>query len=500
MKSLLKNVSIRGQLMISVLAAFLITVLVAAFLSAMVSRVMKQAGNSFMSNAELDVYLTNIEQIENALEAYMTYRTFESIDKYYHYEAAAETLSERFRTTPSSGGAEQKKFIIRQLSKSFFDLSNRAIAARRANDSLNAPLYFYRAEDCYSFLHDEIVSLSILFFKDNANFYTQTKTLTERTIRRTSICLTCILVCTALLLYLNIVRITRPLSEISGVAQKVAGHDFDVPLFNSSENNEIGNICRAFDEMIISIREYIDTIWEKARNENELREKEIEMRVLYTDAHLKALQDQIQPHFLFNTLNTGAQLAMIEGADKTCYFLEQVADFLRYNIQHPGSDATIGEELQNLDNYIYIMKTRFGERYKFIKKIDESALQIKMPNTILQPLVENCIKHGLDDVAENGRITISVEDKRLFILITISDNGKGFDPKVRNEILKQAKAGSSGMLIPDKGHVSAGMINVISRLQIYFKDASLFDITGNADGGTTFVIKIPAKYSEEKHV
>ena len=232
-------------------------------------------------------------------------------------------------------------------------------------------------------------------------------------------------------MYINIVGITRPLSEISNVALKIAGRDFDVPLFKSQEKNEIGNICRAFDSMIISIKEYIGAIWEKALKENELREKEIEMRALYTDARLKALQDQIHPHFLFNTLNTGAQLAMIEGADKTCYFLEQVADFLRYNIQHPGSDATIGEELGMLDNYLYIMKTRFGERYQFVKDIDESCLGVKIPNTILQPLVENCIKHGLKDATENGKVSIKVARAQSVITIEISDNGKGFAPEIK---------------------------------------------------------------------
>ncbi len=492
MKSPLKNLSIRTQLMVGILISFLLTILIILFLSTIVSRVMRQTGNSFKTNADLDKYLTYIEQTEVAMESYMKYRTFESIDKYYHFEAAAENGSLKLKQNPSSQKIQHKEFVVKKLSDSFFELSNKAIAARRANNSLEANLYCFKAMDCYSFLHDEIINLNMFFFKMNAANYTETRARTEEIISRIIIALFVMLVCTALLLYMNIILVTKPLSEISGVALKIAGRDFDVPLFNSSQKNEIGNICRAFDSMIISIREYIDTIWEKAIKENELREKEIEMRALYTDAHLKALQDQIQPHFLFNTLNTGAQLAMMEGADKTCYFLEQVADFLRYNIQHPGSDATIGNELGMLDNYIYIMKTRFGERYTFAKNIDNSLLNVKMPNTILQPLVENCLKHGLKDVTENGCITISVKRDGKKILITISDNGKGFDPQVRRQILNQAAAGREGVLIREKGHVSSGLINVISRLQIYFKDSNVFDIKQKSDtGGTMFVIRIP---------
>lgn len=493
MKNPLKNFGIRAQLMAAVLASFLLSLTIIVCLTTLFSRVLRQTGNSFQTNADLNAFLTDIENTESAMESYMRYRTFESIDKYYHYEAAAESKAERFRARPSEIELEQKEYVIGMLSKSFFDLSNKAIAARRANNSYDSDLYYYKTMDCYSFLHDEIVNLNMLFFNLNASSYTQSKATAQKIISRSILALIIIFVCSALLIYINIVGITRPLSDISNVALKVAGRDFDVPLFESQEKNEIGNICRAFDSMIISIREYIGTIWEKALKENELREKEIEMRALYTDAHLKALQDQIQPHFLFNTLNTGAQLAMIEGADKTCYFLEQVADFLRYNIQHPGSDASIGEELGMLDNYIYIMKTRFGERYQFIKDIDETTLGVKIPNTILQPLVENCIKHGLKDITENGKITIKVRRETSSIAIEISDNGKGFDHEAKEKILNQAAAGSEGVLISDKGHVSSGLINVISRLQIYFKDNKVFEIADNSEGGTTFRIKIKAE-------
>lgn len=490
MKNPFKNLGIRAQLMAGVLASFLLSLTIIVCLTTLLSRVMRQTGNAFQTNADLDIFLNNIENTERAMETYMSYRTFESIDKYYHFEAAAESGAERLNDKPSVLEVKQKEYVIKMLSLSFFDLSNRAIAARRANNTYDADLYYYKALDCYSFLRDEISSLNMLFFNMNASNYTESKARAESVISRAVLCLIIIFVCFAILMYINIVGITRPLSEISNVALKIAGRDFDVPLFKSQEKNEIGNICRAFDSMIISIKEYIGAIWEKALKENELREKEIEMRALYTDARLKALQDQIHPHFLFNTLNTGAQLAMIEGADKTCYFLEQVADFLRYNIQHPGSDATIGEELGMLDNYLYIMKTRFGERYQFVKDIDESCLGVKIPNTILQPLVENCIKHGLKDATENGKVSIKVARAQSVITIEISDNGKGFAPEIKKEIMKQAAVGSEGVLISDKGHVSSGLINVISRLQIYFKDNNVFDIQDNPDGGTKFRIRI----------
>ncbi len=499
-----KKSALRYRIMISVIFSAFVTMAITIFMASLFSRIMEETGDSFKTNAVLDKYLSEIAEVENAMESYMRYRTFESIDKFYNYQAAAETSAELFHSNPSTIEIFQKEFIIRQLSLSFFDLSQKAIAARRANKAYDAELYFSKSMDCYSYLRKRIVELDMLCFTRNAKNYKFSKAHISTIIGHLLVALIIMLAAVVLVLYISIYNVTKPLAQISQVALRVAERDFDVPLFNTNNEDEIGNICRAFDAMIISIREYIDAIWERAMKENELREKEIEIRALYTEAHLKALQDQIKPHFLFNTLNTGAQLAMIEGADKTCYFLEQVADFLRYNIQHPGSDATIGEELGMLDNYIYIMKVRFGERYQFIKEIDESVLNIKMPNMILQPLVENCMKHGLKDITENGRIKISVRQNSDFIEISISDNGTGFDENVKKRIMEDAQKGGSGVAleltekekgVEDSAHVSAGLVNVISRLQLYFKYDDVFSILANDDPecggkGTVFFIKI----------
>ena len=226
MKNPVKNLGIRAQLMAGVLASFLLSLTIIVCLTTLLSRVMRQTGNAFQTNADLDIFLNNIENTERAMETYMSYRTFESIDKYYHFEAAAESGAERFRDKPSELEVEQKEYVIKMLSLSFFDLSNKAIAARRANNTYDADLYYYKALDCYSFLRDEISNLNMRFFNLNASSYTESKARAESVISRAVFCLIIIFVCFALLMYINIVGITRPLSEISNVALKIAGRDF----------------------------------------------------------------------------------------------------------------------------------------------------------------------------------------------------------------------------------------------------------------------------------
>ncbi|MCR4940059.1 MAG: histidine kinase [Treponemataceae bacterium] len=494
--TLFRNQPVRRKIMITFLFSCIIIASTVFFMANIVTNTMQTIGGSYQSNADLDRFLTQLSGMEAAMEMYIKYRTFESVDRYYHYLAIVETTTDTLSSSPSEIPALQREYNIRQLSLNFCNYSGLAVSARRANNSASLDNYYNITLQCYSFLTEEIMNLNMLYFKMNAENYEKNQEMTNA-LMNISLVLMIILFFTAVLfLYVSIKQITSPLKNISDVAQRVADRDFDVPLFNSNNKDEIGNICRAFDSMIISIRAYIDTIWDKAMKENELREKELEIRALYTDAHLKALQDQIKPHFLFNTLNTGAGLAMVEGAEKTCLFLEQVSDFLRYIIQHPGRDATIGDELKMVDNYIYIMKVRFNNRYDFVKKIDDGTLTRRMPNMILQPLIDNCIRHGLKDVTQDGRIVIQVRKENDFIIISISDNGCGFSDDVKKQIFEAVKNGGNVIVNPEEinrgEHISTGLVNVIARMNNYFNKEDVFSILPNPEGkGTMFCMKIP---------
>ena len=218
-------------------------------------------------------------------------------------------------------------------------------------------------------MQKEIEKLNSLLMARNTSLYIANQESFDRFFKVSSIVIILFSVLTCTILYLSLTIMMKPLSNISDVAMRIATMDFEVPLFNNQSEDEVGNICRAFDHMIVSIQTYAEKVVEKARQETAMKEKELEMRELYSSAQLHALQNQINPHFLFNTLNTGAQLAMMEGADKSCYFIEQVADFFRYNIQQKGVAASLEEELALVDNFIYIMKVRFGDRLDFIKQV-----------------------------------------------------------------------------------------------------------------------------------
>ena len=489
-----RNKSLRWRIMVSIgIAIFMLATSILAT-TRLTYYSINNLGDSYKSNSDLTYFTQEVTSTEIAMENYVNYRTFESIDAYYNSRTKVEDFYENLQSFPSKNDVAHTEYTVHQLTEAFLYYSNLAISARRANNEEETAIQYQYAMDSYNYLLTQILQLNNQRFQQNATIYDKNKNRIVITNTLSIIFFLLFSVLIFFVLYFTITSIMEPLADISEVAHKVAKRNFDVPLFNRSTNDEIGAICTAFDRMIISIREYIDTIWEKARTEAELKEKEIEMQALYTDAQLRALQNQINPHFLFNTLNTGAQLAMMENADKTCYFIEQVADFFRYNIQQQSRTVSIDEELGLVDNFVYIMKVRFGNRLEFTKNIPDRTFPEQIPSMTLQPLVENCIKHGLKNT--KGKVHLELELEEKYIVISVSDNGEGMNDKTREAVF-QAVADGTTRLAPEvlddnSTHNGTGLISVFLRLQLQFHRSDLFDITAGDNGeGTKFIIRIP---------
>ena len=489
-----RNKSLRWRIMVSIgIAIFMLATSVFATMR-LTYYSMNTLGDSYNSNSELTHFTQAVSSTEIAMENYVNYRTFESIDAYYNSRTKVEEFYENLQRFPSKNEVTHKEYTVHQLTEAFLYYSNLAISARRANNDEDAQIQYTHAMDSYNYLLTQILELNNLKLQQNAARYDKNQ---DKIVITNTLSILFFLVFAVLIffvLYFTITSIMEPLADISEVAHKVAKRNFDVPLFNKTTNDEIGTICTAFDRMIISIREYIDTIWEKARTEAELKEKEMEIQALYTDAQLRALQNQINPHFLFNTLNTGAQLAMMENADKTCYFIEQVADFFRYNIQQQSRTVSIDEELGLVDNFVYIMKVRFGNRLEFSKEIPDRTFPEQIPSMTLQPLVENCIKHGLKNT--KGKVHLKIELEEKYIVISVSDNGEGMNAKTREAVFAAVASGTTRLapevLDDNSTHNGTGLISVFLRLQLQFHRDDLFDITTPENGeGTKFIIRIP---------
>ncbi len=195
------------------------------------------------------------------------------------------------------------------------------------------------------------------------------------------------------------------------------------------------------------------------------------------EADFKLLQSQINPHFLFNTLNTIAQMAYIDGAEKVASLVWSLSDLLRFTLRKTEELIPLREELKMLENYLHIQQSRFGSRLKVAFDIQPGLDDTPIPCMLLQPLVENAIVHGFELSGGEGAIAITVRRRGDSLLCRVEDNGLGFDPHA------EPPAGKSGGI---------GLGSVKNRLQYYFKDRFSFAIDSAKGRGAVVELTFPA--------
>ena len=171
-----------------------------------------------------------------------------------------------------------------------------------------------------------------------------------------------------------------------------------------------------------------------------------------------------------------------------------MAAFFRYNIKKDNDVVTLADEIRLVDNYIYILNVRFSGDIHYEKKVDESLLHVEMPSMILQPIVENCVNHGIREMAGNGKIWLSVFQIDDVACISVRDNGIGMSQKTIEKVMsgtyrdEELAAGSNGV----------GMDNVIARLKLFTEsDDVMAIVSGGKDQGTEVLIYLQMKEREE---
>ncbi|MCY0936489.1 sensor histidine kinase [Streptomyces sp. H34-S4] len=211
-------------------------------------------------------------------------------------------------------------------------------------------------------------------------------------------------------------------------------------------------------------------------------------RTRLMEAEIKALRAQISPHFIFNSLAAIASFVRTD-PERARDLLLEFADFTRYSFRRHGEFTTLAEELRSIEQYLALAGARFGERLKLTLQVAPEVLPVALPFLCLQPLVENAVKHGLEDSTEVCRITIAARDAGAEALITIEDNGVGMDPALLRRILAGEHPGSSSGI---------GLPNVDERLRQVYGDGHGLVIETGVGAGMKITVRIP-KYRAGVH-
>lgn len=291
-----------------------------------------------------------------------------------------------------------------------------------------------------------------------------------------------ILVLCALIALLISRGITKPIHELALAAEEISIGRFSGQDIKTSTHDELKLLTIAFNEMRRNIRGLVQEITEKS-----------ELDTLLKEFELKSLQNQINPHFLFNTLNTIAKTAYLEDAHQTSKLIESVSFLLRYNLADLNQPTILKDEIQLVNEYLTIQETRFGDRMEFIIDIDESCVNQYIPRMTLQPIIENAFIHGIENYEEDALLTLKIYQQNERTVIDIEDNGVGMDDATRLKLLSYS---STHELKPSvnrsSGHSTGiGIRNVIKRLEIYFKQTNLVQIESQLGKGTLFRMILP---------
>jgi len=217
-------------------------------------------------------------------------------------------------------------------------------------------------------------------------------------------------------------------------------------------------------------------------------------------AQFLALQNQINPHFLYNTLEGIRSEALLAGLDTVATMTEALSTFFRYTISNVENLVSLQQELENTKNYFFIQQFRFGNRIKLnilFEDDEEEVLQYKIPKLTLQPIVENCIVHGLECKVGEGNLLIRIETSQSRLFLTVSDDGVGMQDDVLKQMQQSLSTRSFEYVKRDEHQGGIALVNVNNRIKLLFGEQYGLTVTSHVGVGTDVMISLPRSKDEE---
>ncbi|ANX01543.1 histidine kinase [Thermoclostridium stercorarium subsp. leptospartum DSM 9219] len=286
-----------------------------------------------------------------------------------------------------------------------------------------------------------------------------------------------ILLCCLLSFVLSVViskDISKPVQDLSKKMQEVGKGNFSVYI-DYDAKDEIGVLSRRFNEMVSQVNLLIKKVYQE--------------ELLKQKAELKSLRMQINPHFLYNTLESINWMARMHGVPEIGRMVKALGDLMRASIN--GEDfISVREEIRNIENYLTIQKFRYGDKISAEMDINPGILDVKIPKLIFQPIVENAVIHGIENKIGNGKISIEGFSENGTVILRVKDDGIGMDEELCSKILSENH--DSGKT--DR-HTHIGLKNVDKRIKMYYGEKYGIKIQSRKGCGTCVSISIPSNHT-----
>jgi len=457
------------------------------------SELRKSVEMLFRNNLRMETLRKGLDSTEASLTAYLTAKSTESLKDYIMY---SNSLAEKAQFLNRDVKDDESLLLQRDLAfliDSYLDDAAASVSAKRGRDVSAYTEGYQSAERGAELVRFLISRIESIYLSDSLEAFSSF----EREMRGVVTTNLILVLAASLMSFLLLLRysytLTDPLRRLAEAARAVGRGEYDHELPPPGQMDEIGTMAVAFSNMQESVRRAFEELKSKAAVEKNLMEEKVhvlDMEHKLKDAELLALQTQINPHFLFNTLSAGMQLALVEEADRTADFLDKLAGFIRYALKSPSRSVRVADEIDCVERYIWLLRLRFGERYAFEVEAEEAALPVETPALILQPLVENAVAHGLKDRVEGGAVRVRARIGRegglngedLFAVLEVEDTGAGMGAEAIARLL--AEEGTVAEL-------GIGLRNVIRRVKLATGGRGRVSIESEEGRGTTVRVILP---------
>ena len=283
----------------------------------------------------------------------------------------------------------------------------------------------------------------------------------------------------------------NPMVRLAHCSRKIARNDFSGNDVTVENKDEMGELVQAFNKMKHATEGHINTLKEKNEIAERLHKEElgrIEMEKRLDAARLELLKSQINPHFLFNTLNMIACMAKLEEADTTERMISSMSSLFRYNLKTSEQIVPLAQELKVVEDYMYIQQMRFGSRIAYDCRLEVDEEETIIPAFTLQPIVENAIIHGLSKKEQGGKILLKIWKEGNKVIISVADTGVGMSQESLLKLRGALKAGGTA-------RVGIGLGNICRRIHAMYKNGD-FRIYSSQGNGTVVQVTVP----QDEHV
>ncbi|MGN0160591.1 MAG: sensor histidine kinase [Lachnospiraceae bacterium] len=280
--------------------------------------------------------------------------------------------------------------------------------------------------------------------------------------------------------------IIDPVLNLANASRRIAANDFYIEDVETNNQDEIGELVKAFNKMKYATGEYISALEEKREALDRLHTQELEKLEVdkqLESMNLELLKSQINPHFLFNTLNVIGGMANLEDAETTEQMIVALSSLFRYNLKTQETEVILSRELKVAQDYMYLQKMRFGSRVEYEMDCSIDAEKPLVPTFTLQPLLENSIIHGLSPKLEGGKITLTITEQGNFLHIIIADTGVGMSREEQEKLINNIQSSNS-----QKAGIGVG--NVYRRITRMYDGGNMI-INSEKNKGTVIEIVIP---------